>query len=58
MLEQNGFLKRTVYDQTPVVIEYELTDYSQSLDKVLDSLREWGMMHRAKIKREGKLAAK
>ena len=49
-LEMNGFLKRTVYDQTPVVVEYELTEYSASLSSVLRELVEWGKMHRAKIR--------
>jgi DNA-binding HxlR family transcriptional regulator len=50
-LEQNSFIKRVVHTDSPVVIEYELTSYSDSLDKVLGSLREWGMMHRARIKK-------
>lgn len=49
-LELNGFLKRTVYDQTPVVVEYELTEYSASLSSVLKELVEWGKMHRVKIR--------
>ncbi len=53
-LELNGFIKRTVYTQTPVVVEYELTPYSNTLDKVLDALVSWGTRHRAKIKREYK----
>ena len=53
-LELNGFVKRKVYTSTPVVIEYELTSYSNSLDYVLKSLIEWGMMHRSKIKSDSK----
>jgi DNA-binding HxlR family transcriptional regulator len=53
-LELNGFIKRTVYTQTPVVVEYELTQYSYTLDRVLDALVSWGIRHRAKIKREYK----
>ena len=51
-LEMNGFIKRTVYDQTPVVVEYELTAYSDTLDGVLTTLSEWGIMHREKIRKE------
>jgi len=51
-LEMNGFVKRKVYKQTPVVVEYEITEYSHSLRKVLDSLKEWGSRHRDKIRRE------
>jgi len=49
-LELNGFITRTVYNDTPVVIEYALTEYSHSLDDVLDALSDWGIRHRAKIK--------
>lgn len=55
-LEMNGFIKRTVYDQTPVVVEYELTAYSDTLDGVLTTLSEWGIMHREKIRKERSVA--
>ncbi|WP_069659546.1 winged helix-turn-helix transcriptional regulator [Arcticibacter eurypsychrophilus] len=51
-LEMNGFVKRIVHTQTPVVVEYELTHYADTLDDVLDSLRDWGTMHREKLKSE------
>ena len=51
-LEMNGFIKRNVYDQTPVVVEYQLTAYSDTLDGVLTTLSEWGIMHREKIRKE------
>ena len=53
-LEMNGFVKRNVYAQTPVVVEYEITEYSHSLHDVLNSLMEWGRRHRDKIRREMK----
>ncbi|MDO3626108.1 helix-turn-helix domain-containing protein [Mucilaginibacter sp. BT774] len=51
-LEMNGFIKRTVFTQTPVIVEYELTEYSDTLGPVLSALSEWGIMHREKIKKE------
>ncbi len=57
-LEMNGFVKRTVYTDVPVTIEYELTGYSDTLEQVLSSLIEWGEMHRVKIREErGSLAS-
>lgn len=53
-LELNGFVKRNVLPQTPVVIEYELTDYALTLRNVLNELSEWGAMHREKIRQEMK----
>ena len=52
-LELNGFLKRTVHSaKTPVVVEYELTPYSDTLSDVLRALAEWGTLHRNKLKDE------
>jgi DNA-binding HxlR family transcriptional regulator len=53
-LEMNGFINRKVYTGTPVVIEYGLTPYSNTLHNVLQTMIEWGMMHRNKIKAEAK----
>jgi DNA-binding HxlR family transcriptional regulator len=51
-LELNGFVKRVVYTQTPVLVEYEITDYADTLGEVLTALSNWGAMHRDKIRRE------
>lgn len=50
-LEINGFITRHVDTGTPVVVVYELTPYSRTLDNVLHSLSEWGAMHRDKIRK-------
>lgn len=49
-LELNGFITRRVFARTPVVVEYELSAYAETLDGVLHSLREWGAMHREKVR--------
>lgn len=51
-LELNGFVKRVVHAQTPVVVEYELTPYADTLGDVLQSLSDWGAMHREKLRSE------
>jgi len=48
-LEANCLVKRTVYDSIPVVVEYTLTDYGHSLKPVIEVLRNWGLVHRARI---------
>jgi DNA-binding HxlR family transcriptional regulator len=53
-LEMNGFIKRKVYTTNPVVIEYELTGYSNTLGDVLQAMVEWGTKHRKKIRSEAK----
>lgn len=51
-LEENGFVERKVYpEQIPVMIEYRLTEYSKTLNKVLDAMVEWGTEHREWVKR-------
>lgn len=51
-LELNGFVKRNVYAETPVIVEYELTPYSDTLHEVLQALSNWGIRHRDKIRKE------
>jgi DNA-binding HxlR family transcriptional regulator len=45
-LEANGIVSRTVYDTTPVTVEYELTKSGESFKVVLDVMVEWGLQHR------------
>ncbi|AZI24487.1 transcriptional regulator [Pedobacter sp. G11] len=48
-LELNEFVIRKVYSTIPVTVTYELTEYSGSLDKVINELRSWGMQHRERL---------
>jgi len=48
-LEMNQLIKRTVYDSVPVIVEYSMTSYGKSLEKVIEELRKWGMQHRKRI---------
>lgn len=48
-LEMNFMVKRTVYDAVPVVVEYSLTEYGESLDSIIEELRKWGLKHRKKV---------
>ena len=53
-LEMNGFIKRNVFTGTPVVVEYELTEYADTLNNLLDTLGEWGAMHRENVRKSMK----
>jgi DNA-binding HxlR family transcriptional regulator len=53
-LELNGFVRRKVFTGSPVVVEYELTGYSDTLNDVLHSLSTWGAMHKQKIRKSMK----
>lgn len=48
-MELNYLVKRTVLDTTPVTVQYELTEYGQSLKPVIENLAQWGLAHRDKI---------
>ena len=49
-LELNGFVRRNVFTGTPVLVEYELTPYCETLNDVLHALSSWGAMHRETVK--------
>ena len=48
-LEAHLLVKRTVYDTLPVTIEYQLTPHARSLDRLIEELARWGMLHRKKV---------
>ncbi len=48
-LEQHQLIKRTVYAETPALVEYTVTEYSKGLGELLQALRNWGLNHRKKI---------
>ena len=48
-LEINELIKRTVYDTVPVAVEYSMTTYGKTLEKLIDELQQWGTRHRKRI---------
>lgn len=42
-LEQDGLIVRTEFNQIPPKVEYSLSDIGRKFEKVLDSLKEWGL---------------
>lgn len=44
-LEAAGILTRHVYPETPVRIEYQLTDKGKALKSVMDEVQKWGDQH-------------
>lgn len=53
-LEMNQLVKRTVYDAVPVVVEYSMTPYGKTLEKLIEELQAWGVMHRKRILKKTK----
>ncbi|GEN55596.1 putative HTH-type transcriptional regulator YvaP [Halolactibacillus alkaliphilus] len=42
-LEQKGLVKRDVIPDTPVVIEYSLTDKGRSMEPILKTIEQWAL---------------
>ncbi len=53
-LELSGFVHRHVDTGTPIVVTYHATDYTHTLQKVLEALAEWGGLHREKLRSEAR----
>lgn len=47
-LEEHGIVQRHVYQTSPVLIDYELTLYGLTLDKIIQEMCSWGMIHKQK----------
>lgn len=48
-MEQNHLISRTVYNETPVRIEYETTEYCQTLWPIMVEMISWAKHHRKVI---------
>lgn len=47
-MEGNGLVHREVYAEVPPRVEYSLTELGQSLQPVLDAIRNWGEDYKSK----------
>ena len=54
-LEEDGIVKRTVFAEVPPRVEYELTEFGQTLLPALKEIARWG---RELGQREGELVSK
>jgi len=50
-LERDGLVKRTVFAQVPVRVDYELTEVGHSLQEPMGTLRRWSQEHASKVLR-------
>ncbi len=48
-LEANQLITRTVCDTKPVTVEYEITPYGYTLEKIVTEIVGWGIEHRKRI---------
>ena len=45
-LEKNGVLKKRVFPEMPLRVEYSLTKKGKDLHFILDQMRKWGSSHK------------
>jgi DNA-binding HxlR family transcriptional regulator len=50
-MEANQLLKRTVTPDSPVLVEYTVTEYCQSFGDIILEMIRWGKQHRERIGR-------
>ncbi|RRN74355.1 transcriptional regulator [Peribacillus simplex] len=48
-LEKDEVINRIVYNQVPPKVEYELSEYGQSLESILSALCTWGETHITRV---------
>ena len=48
-LELNGLVTRNIEETYPVKVTYSLTPHSKTLKSVIDSLKNWGILHKKKL---------
>jgi DNA-binding HxlR family transcriptional regulator len=52
-MELNELISMTVYEAKPIAVEYAITEYGMTLEKVLFEMAEWGKKHKRRIILEG-----
>lgn len=53
-LELNKIIRRVVYDESPVLVEYETTEYCHTFSEIILAMIQWGKEHN-KVVREDKV---
>lgn len=48
-LEDQGIVRRTMYSEVPLHVEYQLTERGHSLQLIFDAMKAWGLSENAAI---------
>ena len=51
-MEMNKLVKRTVYDDSPVLVEYAPTEHCRSFGGIIMEMINWGKAHRKVVTRK------
>lgn len=52
-LERDGVVRREVFPEVPLRVEYSLTDYGRSLAPVIEAICAWGIDHLERVNNSG-----
>lgn len=52
-LEMNHLVKRTVLNTKPVTVEYEITEFGQTLGAIIDEIAKWGIAYKHALYQKG-----
>ena len=52
-LERDGIVSRTVYNQLPPKVEYDVTEYGTSVNEIIDTMCNWGRKNIEMRQRQG-----
>lgn len=48
-LEADGILDRKVYAEVPPRVEYNISEYGETLSPVIDTMQDWGLKDMGKV---------
>lgn len=48
-MDENGIIKRTVYNEVPPRVEYSLTETGYSLKPIFDAMCDWGLNYKKSL---------
>lgn len=51
-MELNKLIMRTVYPESPVLVEYESTEYCKTFGAIILAMIDWGKQHKSMIMKE------
>jgi DNA-binding HxlR family transcriptional regulator len=51
-LERDGLIKRVVFNELPLRVEYSITEHGKSVYKLLMTMIEWGKIHLSKLEEQ------
>lgn len=49
-METDGLVTRTVYTETPIRVEYSLSDLGLSMRPIIQSMEDWGTAYKRSLK--------